>query len=152
MKKMLPWMITILLSITLIVLAVVLLSDKLGSSENTVSADQNIQKPMTADEIVAVTAVMDSLTTNLADPETVVRMSFAFQLSSEEAKEEFEKIKDIKVKSIVIKALADTKPESLYDSKGAEQFTAVLANKINSILTEGKLIQVDITEKVISSI
>ncbi|KKO53270.1 flagellar basal body-associated FliL family protein [Paenibacillus sp. DMB20] len=155
MKKMLPWLITILLSITLIVVAIFLLSDKLiGGKEKEVAASQ-LPVPtynMTADQIVEVTSEITDIKTNMADPDYIAMMSFAFQLNDKKAKEEFEKIKDIKIKPIIIKTLMDTKPESLKDSKGVEQLTKKLMDQINKSLNQGQLIQVDITNKIITGL
>ena len=68
------------------------------------------------------------------------------------AKEEFDKIKEIKIKPIIIKTLADTKPELLNDSKGREQFIAKSQNLINKSLTSGTLIQIEMTEVMIVGI
>ncbi|MEK4979750.1 flagellar basal body-associated FliL family protein [Bacillus sp. FSL K6-6540] len=154
MKKMLPWLITILLSITLIVLAIFLLSDKLlGDNEKSqASANAAALSKLSADEIVKMTSEITGIKTNLADPEFVAQMAFAFQLNDKKAKEEFDKIKEIKIKPIIIKTLADTKPELLNDSKGREQFIAKLQNLINKSLTSGHLIQIEMTEVMIVGI
>ncbi|ACX66407.1 flagellar basal body-associated FliL family protein [Paenibacillus lautus] len=154
MKKMLPWLITILLSITLIVLAIFLLSDKLlgDNGKSQASANAAALSKLSADEIVKMTSEITGIKTNLADPEFVAQMAFAFQLNDKKAKEEFDKIKEIKIKPIIIKTLADTKPELLNDSKGREQFIAKLQNLINKSLTSGHLIQIEMTEVMIVGI
>jgi len=153
MKKMLPWLITILLSITLIVVAIVLLSDKfLGdNSKNQATANAAAAK-LSANEIVSMSSEITGIKTNLADPYHIASMAFAFQLNDKKAKEEFDKIKEIKIRPIIIKTLADTKPELLNDSKGREQFIAKLQNLINKSLTSGQLIQIDITDILIAEI
>ncbi|WP_127592516.1 flagellar basal body-associated FliL family protein [Paenibacillus lautus] len=154
MKKMLPWLVTILLSITLIVLAIFLLSDKLlgDNGKSQASANAAALPKLSADEIVAMTSEIDGIKTNLADPNYIAQMSFAFQLSDKKAKEEFEKIKNIKIKPIIIKTLADTKPELLNDSKGREQFNAKLVNLVNKSLTSGRLIQIEMTDVIVTEI
>lgn len=154
MKKMLPWLITILLSITLIVVAIVLLSDKfLGdNSKNQATASAAAAPKLSANEIVSMTSEITGIKTNLADPYHIASMAFAFQLNDKKAKEEFDKIKEIKIRPIIIKTLADTKPELLNDSKGREQFIAKLQNLINKSLTSGRLIQIDITDILIAEI
>lgn len=148
MKKMLPWLITILLAITLIVVAAFLLLDKIFPSDsNDVNvAVQNIEaKKLSADEIVELTAEITDIKTNLADPDYFVQISFAFQLDTVKAKEEFEKIKDIKVKPLILKTLADTKPEDLNGAAGKDQLSSKLVNLINKTLTNGKLTQIEVT-------
>lgn len=81
MKKMLPWLITILLSITLIVLAIFLLSNKLvGDNEkDTASGNGSALSKMSADEIVKMTSEITGIKTNIADPGYIAQMAFAFR-------------------------------------------------------------------------
>lgn len=151
MKKMLPWLITILLSITLIVLAVFLLSDKLlGNDEKDVSAAPAQTPVLSADQIVEVSSEINQVKTNLANPDYIALMSFSFQLKDKKAKEDFDKIKEIKIKPIIIKTLGDTKPENLKDSKVTEQFTSKLLEQINKALPNGQVIQIEITDKIVT--
>ncbi|GAA0134155.1 hypothetical protein YSY43_09950 [Paenibacillus sp. YSY-4.3] len=157
MKKMAPWLITMLLAITLIVMAAFLLVNQMtkptsGNEVNT--AVQNVGQPaqLSADELVKVTSSMDGIKTNLSDPSYVVVMNFAFQLDRESSKESFDKIKDFKIKPIIIKTLADTKPEDLIGAKGKDNLSTKLLNLINTSLPEGKLIQIDITEFIMQAI
>lgn len=151
MKKLAPWLITILLSITLIVIAAFLLMKEYTqpTPENEVrEAVQNIAPPagLTADQIVEVTSTIDGIKTNSADPTYIVVANFAFQLDSAESKEAFDKIKDFKITPIIIKTLADTKPEELNGAKGKDDLSANLLNLINKSLPQGKVIQIDITQ------
>ncbi|WP_106766062.1 flagellar basal body-associated FliL family protein [Paenibacillus faecalis] len=151
MKKMLPWLVTIMLSITLIVLAVFLLSNKMLDKEEPtgVVAAPAPTPVLSADEVVEVTAEIKEVKTNLADPDYLGTMNFAFQLRDKKAKEDFDKIKEIKVKPIIIKALNDTKPESLKDSKATDQFLSKLFDEISKVLPNGQLVQIEITEKLV---
>ncbi|MNC40765.1 flagellar basal body-associated protein FliL [compost metagenome] len=154
MKKMLPWLITILLAITLIVVAAFLLMDKIFPSEtnNVNAAVQNVEaKSLSADEIVELTTEITDIKTNLADPDYIVLINFAFQLDAVKSKEEFEKIKDIKIKPLIIKTLADTQPEELNGANGKDQLSSKLVNLINKTLTEGKLTQVEVTNFIMTS-
>ncbi|WP_410515018.1 flagellar basal body-associated FliL family protein [Paenibacillus sp. BR2-3] len=153
MKKMLPWLITILLAITLIVLAAFLLLGKFfpGDPNEVNAAVENVEtKNLTADEIVELTSEIQDIKTNLADPDYIVSINFAFQLDSATAKEEFDKIKEIKIKPILIKTLADTKSEQLNGADGKDQLSSRLVNLINKTLTEGKLTQVEITNFILA--
>lgn len=155
MKKMMPWLITILLAITLIVVAAFLLMDKIFPSDaNDVNAAvQNVEtKKLSADQIVELTAEITDIKTNLADPDYIVLINFAFQLDSVKAKEEFEKIKDIKVKPLILKTLADTNPEELNGAVGKDQLSSKLVNLINKTLTHGKLTQIEVTNFLTTSI
>jgi flagellar FliL protein len=150
MKKMVPWLITILLSITLIVIAAFLLIRPLTQptpGNEVRAAVQDVQAPsgLSADEIVEVTSTIDGIKTNLSDPNYVVVMDFAFQMDRKTSKEAFDKIKDYKIKPIIIKTLADTKPEDLNGSVGKDNLSSKLLNLINKSLPEGKVVQIDIT-------
>ncbi|GGF96785.1 flagellar basal body-associated FliL family protein [Paenibacillus aceti] len=157
MKKMAPWLITILLAITLIVLAAFLLMNQLtnsdrGSEVKQAVSDVAVPKNFSADEIVSVTSTIEGIKTNLSDPSYVVGMDFAFQLDTAMTKEAFDKIKDFKVKPIIIKTLADTKPDELTGAKGKDNLSSKLLNLINKSLPEGKLVQIDITNFIMQPI
>lgn len=157
MKKMVPWLITILLAITLIVVAAFLLirsETKPEAGEEVNHVVQGVTEPekLSADELVEVTATIDDIKTNLSDPSYVVVMNFAFQLDNAHSKEAFEKIKDFKIKPIIIKTLADTTPEELNGAKGKDNLSSKLLNLINKSLPEGKVIQIDITNFIITTI
>lgn len=154
MKKMLPWLITILLTITLIVVAAFLLWDKIFPPDaNEVNAAvQNVEtKLLTVDQIVEQTAEIKDIKTNLADPDYIVQIDFAIQLNSAKSKEAFEKIKEIKIKPIILKTLADTKPEELNGAHGKDQLSSKLVNLINKTLTEGKITQIEVTKYLLAS-
>lgn len=140
MKKMMPWLATMLLAITLIVVVVfVFMQGQNGNKDDTHTASASEAKKMTADEIVEVSSELGEIKTNLADTDHVVVVSFSFKLSDKTAKEDFEKIKEITVKPIIIQTFADTKSEELATAKGRIQFNERLTGLINEALPEGKL-------------
>lgn len=139
MKKMLPWLATSLLAITLIVVVVfVFMQGQNGNKLDTHTAAA-AEKKMTADEIVQVSSELGEIKTNLADIDHIVVVSFSFKLSDKKAKEDFEKIKEITVKPIIIQTFADTKSDELATAKGRIQFNKKLTELINEALPEGKL-------------
>ena len=147
MKKMLPWISTIMLAVTLIVLATYILTGQMnGAKEETVSAVSDSKPNLSADEIVEVSSEIIDIKTNLADPNYLVQMNFAFQLDSKKAKEDFEKIKDLIVTPIIIQKLADTSPETLNVTSGRKKFNSELKVLINKELTEGQLQDIRITK------
>ena len=157
MKKMAPWLITILLAITLIVMAAFLLVNQMtgpasGGEVKAAVDEVTVPKHLTADELVEVTSTINDIKTNLSDPNFVVVLDFAFQLDSAASKEAFDKIKDFKITPIIIKTLADTKPEELNGARGKDNLSSKLLNLINKSLPEGKLIQIDITKFIITAI
>ncbi|CAG5077848.1 Flagellar basal body-associated protein FliL [Thermobacillus xylanilyticus] len=158
MKRLLPWLITILLAITLIVVAAFFIYDRLfndsgsGSGEVDKIVEQVEPEKLTADERVEMTAEIQDIRTNLLDTNYVVVMSLAFRLDSKKAKEEFEKIKDISIKPIIIRTLSDMTEEELRGSKGKDELNARLFNLINPELTHGRLTKVEITNIIIQRI
>lgn len=157
MKKMLPWLITTLLSISLIaIVAIILLqsmpggsSDKSGSKEAAAAA---ASKPLSADKRVEVTSQLQNIKRNLKDDDKLVVISFAFQLDKKSTKEQFDKIKDIVVKPIINRTLADTSSDALNGSKGQDELESKLLAQINGSLPEGKLVRVDITDFILTDI
>lgn len=111
---------------------------------------QLLKKKMTADEIVEVSSELAQIKTNLADPDRIIMVSFSFKLSDKTAKEDFEKIKSITVKPIIIQALADTKAEELSSAKGMKQFNEKLTGLINEALPEPKLKSTSFSDIVIA--
>lgn len=110
MKKMAPWLITMLLAITLIVMAAFLLVNQMtkpnsGNEVNT--AVQNVGQPaqLSADELVKVTSSMDGIKTNLSDPNYVVVMNFAFQLIGNRPRNPLTKLKISKSNRLLSKRL-----------------------------------------------
>ncbi|CAM3063240.1 flagellar basal body protein FliL [Paenibacillus taichungensis] len=139
MKKMLPWLATSLLAITLIVVVVFVFKQGLNGNKIDTHTAAAAEKKMTADEIVAVSSELGEIKTNLADIDHIVVVSFSFKLSDKKAKEDFEKIKEITVKPIIIQTFADTKSDELATAKGRIQFNKKLTELINEALPEGKL-------------
>lgn len=147
MKKMLPWISTIMLAVTLIVLATFILTGQMNAGKAETTSEASESKPhLSADEIVEVSSEIIDIKTNLADPNYLVQMNFVFQLNSKKAKEEFEKIKDLVVTPIIIQKLAETSPETLNKTAGRKKFNSEMKELINKELTEGRLQDIRITK------
>lgn len=154
MKKMLPWLISLLLAITLIVTVGVYVWNEYLSgpkaSDPQAQVNEVVQDvkatPISADEMIKVASELTDIKTNIADTSYVVVISFNMQLSSAKAKEEFDKIKDIQIKPIVNRALWVMKPEDFQGTKGKDQLCSDLINAINTVLVEGKVTKVDIKD------
>ncbi|CDN42527.1 MULTISPECIES: flagellar basal body-associated FliL family protein [Paenibacillus] len=160
MKKMLPWLITTLLAISLIAVVAVILYNSLlkepatasgGDAAKTTAAAAKV-KPLTADERVEVTSELKDIKRNLKDGNKFLLVSFAFQLDKKATKEDFDKIKDIVVKPIINRTLADTEAQALQGSAGQDALEAKLLNQINEVLPKGKLIKVSITDYTLTEI
>jgi flagellar protein FliL len=161
MKKLLPWLVSLLLAITLIVIVGIYFWSTLFGESKALSPEEQAkasvehveaEPPKTADEMVKLTSELTDIRTNLADTDYVVQMSLAFQLDSEKAKEEFDKIKDFEIKPIINRALWVLNPEDMRGTKGKDQLTAGLINSINAMLPEGKLTKVDIKDFIMTPI
>jgi flagellar FliL protein len=160
MKKMLPWLITILLAITLIAVVAVILYNSMLSGDDTKTAAGKAAKSaesvhaekLSADDRVAVTSELTDIKTNLADPDYIAVMGFAFQLDDKTTKEDFDKIKEIQIKPIILRTLADMKPGDIQGSRGKDELCSKLLNLINPVLPEGKLVNVEITNFIVTTL
>jgi|HigsolmetaAR203D_1030402.scaffolds.fasta_scaffold00030_57 flagellar FliL protein len=158
-KKMLPWLVIVLVAITLIAVAALLLwefvikepkpLDPALAAQSEVSNEQPVR--LNAEQVKELTVMMEKITTNLSDSDHVVLISFAFQLSNKKAKAEFESIRHL-AQAAVIKALADTSPEDIQGSKGQDLLISRLMNAINPLLQQGKVSKIDITEFLLTRI
>lgn len=150
MRKMLPWLVSLLLAITLIVIVGLYswstLFDKSPSNDAEKNSVKSAQaKPMTADEKIKVTSELNDIKTNIGDNDYIVTVSLSFQFDSVSAKEEFDKVKEFDIKPIVNKALWVMQPDELVGTQGKDKLCADLLNAINPVLTKGKLSSVAIT-------
>jgi flagellar FliL protein len=160
MKKMLPWLVSLLLAITLIVSVGIYVWNHFISGTGTKDPNQKVKEavsnvaaePLSADEMVKVTSELTDIKTNIADTSYVVIMSFTFQLDNAKTKQEFDKIKEIQIKPIINRALWTIKPEDFQGTRGKDQLCAGLINAINSVLSEGKVSKVEIKDFMMSQI
>ncbi|MDF2834879.1 MAG: flagellar basal body protein FliL [Paenibacillus sp.] len=154
MKKMLPWLITILLSITLIAIVSIILFRSLFNDTAETAADKEPVEieVLSADERVEVTAELNDFRRNLKDQDKVVIISFAFQLDAKKTKADFDKLLEIEIKPMISRTLADTTAEELGGSQGEDALESKLLNLINPSLPKGKLIKVEITDFIITEL
>ncbi|CAG7602986.1 hypothetical protein PAESOLCIP111_00556 [Paenibacillus solanacearum] len=154
-SKVFIMVVAILIAITLILTAAfVLLNYMDKSSQNLQEQAQNsarevkAPKKLTPDQVKENTTVMKDILTNLAGSSKFVKVSIAFELENKKAKDEFDKL-DSKMKAIVVQTLADMTPEQVSGSKGFDNLTSTLMNKMNPFLSLGKLNQILVTDIVI---
>ncbi|PWW06403.1 flagellar FliL protein [Paenibacillus cellulosilyticus] len=155
MRKMVPWLISILLAITLIAIVVVVLLNTMfdDTSKEAESTEPVKVEVLSADERVEVTSELKDIRRNLLDNDYVLIVSFAFQLDSKKSQEDFEKVKDIQIRPIINRVIADMTVDQLSGSKGQDMLSSKLLNLINQELPEDeKLVKVDITNFVMSQI
>ena len=154
-SKVFIMVVAILIAITLILTAAfVLLNYMDKSSQNLQEQAQNsarevkTPKKLTPDQVKENTTVMKDILTNLAGSSKFIKVSIAFELENKKAKDEFDKL-DSKMKAIVVQTLADMTPEQVSGSKGFDNLTSTLMNKMNPFLSLGKLNQILVTDIVI---
>lgn len=155
MKKMMPWLITILLAITLIAIVSIILFKSIlneETGEKTADSKPVEVKVLSADDRLKVTSELKEFKRNLKDTEFLVVLSFAFQLDNKKTKEDFDKLIDIEVKPIINRTIADMTAEELHGSVGEDALESKLLNLINPIMPKGKLVKVEITEIIITEL
>lgn len=151
---MLPWLITILLSITLIAIVAIILFKSFFADPNELATEtKTIEvKALSADQRVAVTSELKEFRRNLKEQEYFVVLSFAFQLDSKKAKEEFDKIMEIEIRPVINRTIADMTAEELQGSQGEDALESKLLNLLIPVVSKGKLIKVEITNFMITQI
>jgi flagellar FliL protein len=156
-KKMLPWIIVILLSVTLIIGAAFLLWNSFmkepAPSDPREAAREQAEhveaEPVSAEKLAEMTFAIDDVITNLADPTYFVNASFTFEMDSPEAKHEFELL-HYKVRDVINTTLTDMKREQVQGSTGIGSISSALLNKTNELLHEGKVRHVYITKFIVT--
>ena len=157
MKKMLPWIIVILLAVTLIVgAAFVLWNMFMKESEPDdpreaarAEAEQVSAEEISAHELAEMTYAIDDVITNLADPSFFVNASFTFEMDSVEAKEEFELL-SYKMRDVINTTLTDMAPEQVQGSAGIDAISSALLNRTNELLHEGNVRHVYVTKFIVT--
>jgi flagellar FliL protein len=154
-SKMFLMVVAILIAITLILTAAFILwnyMEKNGAdpTEQALNSANEVRqtKKATPDETKANTVILKDILTNLATNNRFIKASFAIELENIKAKDEFEKL-DFKMKAIIVQTLSDMTPEQVQGSKGLDNLTSTLMNKMNPLLTLGKIKQIWITDNVL---
>ncbi|NHN28375.1 flagellar basal body-associated FliL family protein [Paenibacillus agricola] len=154
-SKMFLMVVAILIAITLILTAAFILwnymekngTDATEQAQNSASEVKQTKKA-TPDETKANTVILKDILTNLATNNRFIKASFAIELENIKAKDEFEKL-DFKMKAIIVQTLSDMTPEQVQGSKGLDNLTSTLMNKMNPLLSFGKIKQIWITDNVL---
>jgi len=154
MKRTWPWLVSLLLAISLIAVVVVILWNQSGLFTPREGALAQ-SEPLSADELLAVTSELTDIRTNIADPDYVVVIDLSFRLDSKKTREAFDKIKDVEIRPIVNKALWQMSPEELSSVAGKDKLISQIINAINPVLAaiaNGKLTKVEITNFIMTPI
>lgn len=156
-KRMLPWLTMILVVITLFVLGGFILWEYIMKDDPPIDANSQAQsiasqveaKSLSAQKRDELTYNLMDVATNLSELNYVVKISFSFVMDSEEAREEIELITPL-VLDIIGNTLADTQPDDIKGSVGRDRLKAILINRINPRLQEGKLLEINLNDFIIS--
>lgn len=143
-------MIMMLTSITLITLATFLIWHFLIGNVSNSDPSINVHaQQLSSKERQELTVQIDDIMTNLSDTRYLVRLSFSFLLENKKTKEEMELIIP-SVKAIINRTLADTHPDEMMGSEGIDNLNAKLLQLVNPILTEGDILEIEVTERLIT--
>ncbi|WP_339063310.1 flagellar basal body-associated FliL family protein [Tepidibacillus marianensis] len=111
---------------------------------NVKSAQGNQVKAPSIDEIVPMTVKVPKISTNLGDS-TVIVLEMTLQTDNEKAKTEAEK-RMFQIQDKVNLLLKNQTVKSFSSEEKINQFKTELIARLNKILLEGKVVNVDITQ------
>ncbi|MBP1961102.1 flagellar basal body-associated FliL family protein [Paenibacillus aceris] len=157
-NKIFILIVSILIAITLILTAAFVLWNFM--EKNNESKDPSVQaqdaaasvkptKAPSAEAVKANTAIIKDILTNLSGSQNFIKISFAFELENSKGKTEFDSLLDSAVKGTIVQTLGDLTKEQIEGSKGSDNLTSTLMNKLNPLLHAGKIKQIWITDKVL---
>lgn len=104
-------------------------------------------KEPSIDQILESSVDVQQVTTNLASND-FIRISFKFQTDSKKAKKELEK-RDFQVKDVIIQELSEMKADEIQGKDGQSKIKEALKEKLNSLMQDGKVVEVYITESLL---
>lgn len=138
-NKLVMIMLIILIAITLVgAVALVVVMKFTG---------EKTEKEPSIEEVLEASVDIPQITTNLASDD-LIRISFKVQTDNKKAKEELEK-RDFQVKNIIIEELSEKNADELQGKEGKQSLQDDLKTKINSLMQEGKVEKVYITESLL---
>ncbi|MDW2876935.1 MULTISPECIES: flagellar basal body-associated protein FliL [Bacillaceae] len=138
-NKLVMIMLIILIAITLVGAVALVVVMKFTGEET--------EKEPSIEEVLEASVDIPQITTNLASDD-LIRISFKVQTDNKKAKEELEK-RDFQVKNIIIEELSEKNADELQGKVGKQSLQDDLKTKINSLMQEGKVEKVYITESLL---
>ncbi|MEN8699468.1 flagellar basal body-associated protein FliL [Bacillus infantis] len=138
-NKLVMIMLIILIAITLVGAVALVVVMKFTGEEK--------DKEPSIEEVLEASVDITEITTNLASDD-LIRISFKVQTDNKKAKEELEK-RDFQVKNIIIEELSEKNADELQGKEGKQSLQDDLKTKINSLMQEGKVEKVYITESLL---
>jgi len=137
MKKNLPWVMSTLLALALGVVCYFAINPP---------QHKPVLHGPSAEEISRSSSSIEGIKTNLEDSEYIVSVGFVFILDTEDAKKEFDKIKDVVVKPEILSLLADTQSEVMKTADGRTKFLDELKKRLMDVTDSGKITFIGITD------
>jgi flagellar FliL protein len=104
-------------------------------------------KELSADEIAALVVQTEPITTNLKSG-GFIQFSFQMQTDNTKAKDELTK-RDFQVRNIAIQSMSSVTQDQIQNPKGMAALEDQMKNQINKLMTDGKVVQIYTTNKVI---
>ncbi|MDZ5781817.1 flagellar basal body-associated FliL family protein [Marinococcus luteus] len=141
-------MMIMLLTLVLIAGAAAAVYQFLGSSEQAEGSEEEKAEELSAEELRELTWDMDEMTTNLKGNDRYIKTMFSLQADNEKAREELEQ-RDYQINNIIIHELAQLEPGDIEGSEGTTEMEGRIREKVNEVMTEGKVQRVYTTERVI---
>ncbi|MFV9509851.1 flagellar basal body-associated FliL family protein [Tepidibacillus sp. LV47] len=132
----------IIVLITILAMVAFLLYQFTFQNVRTVQGNQ-VKSP-SIDEIVSLTVKVPKISTNLGDSTAIV-LEMTLQMDNKDAKVEAEK-RMFQIQDKVNLLLKNQTAKSFASEEKINQFKAELISRLNKILLEGKVVQVDITQ------
>lgn len=132
-------MIILLVAITLVGAILIVVLKQLNENAS--------MKEPSIDQILESSVDVQQVTTNLASND-FIRISFKFQTDSKKAKKELEK-RDFQVKDVIIQELSEMKADEIQGKDGQSKIKEALKDKLNSLMQDGKVVEVYITESLL---
>lgn len=133
------------LSVVLIIFASVQLFDVIVKNDDSVTTQsvKFITDQQTTTTPTSYHVVLKDITTNLATKNKIIVIGLSFELDNQNAVTEFQDL-EVKVKSIINQTLAELTVEQVTGSVGQDALTTMLMNKINAVMMEGEITQINI--------
>ncbi|WP_298784351.1 flagellar basal body-associated FliL family protein [uncultured Marinococcus sp.] len=141
-------MMVMLLTLVLIAGAAAAVYQFLGSSSEQAEGSEEKAEELSAEELRELTWDMDEMTTNLKGNDRYIKTMFSLQADNEKAREELEQ-RDYQINNIIIHELAQLEPADIEGSEGTTRMEERIKEKVNEVMTEGKVQRVYTTERVI---
>jgi flagellar protein FliL len=136
-----------LLMILIIMLVAIALVGAVAVTIILKASDEGKEKEPTIEEVLEASVDIPELTTNLASDD-FIRISFKIQTDSKKAKHELEQ-RDFQIKNIIIQELSEKKAEDLKGKEGKLLLEQTLKENINSLMHEGHVVKVYITQSLL---